>query len=74
MNWRRSAHAEPDGFCAIVDSERTLLTPILRIGYRWRDKITFEFEAGTEKGKTTTSTQTEETSLGFYTLGYRWDF
>lgn len=57
-----------------INTELTRLTPILRIGYRWRDKVTFEFEAGQEKGETTTSTQTEETNLGFYTLGYRWDF
>ena len=55
-------------------TDLTRLTPSLRLGYRWRDKITFEFEAALEKGERTTSTQTEETNLGFYTLGYRWDF
>lgn len=54
--------------------ELTRLTPRVRIGYRWRDKITFELEVGLEKGTTTSSTQTEDTTRSFYTLGYRWDF
>ena len=52
----------------------TRRTPIVRIGYRWRDKITFELEAGMEKGQTTSSTQTEDSTRNFYSLGYRWDF
>lgn len=55
-------------------TEQTRLTPILRIGYRWRDRITFEAEAGLEKARTTSGSQTEESNLSFYTLGYRWDF
>lgn len=54
--------------------ELTRLTPRVRIGYRWRDKITFELEVGLEKGTTTSSAQTEDTTRSFYTLGYRWDF
>lgn len=57
-----------------VGTEQTRLTPILRIGYRWRDRITFEAEAGLEKSQTTSGSQTEDSSLSFYTLGYRWDF
>jgi len=55
-------------------TDLTRLTPILRIGYRWRDKFTFEFEAGMEKGQTTSSIQTEDSTRNFYALGYRWDF
>lgn len=57
-----------------LGTDLTRLTPIVRVGYRWRDKITFELEAGMEKGQTTSSTQTEETTRNFYSLGYRWDF
>jgi len=57
-----------------LGTDLTRLTPIVRVGYRWRDKVTFEFEAGMEKGQTTSSTQTEDLSRNFYTLGYRWDF
>ncbi len=52
----------------------TRLTPIVRIGYRWRDRVTFEFEAGMEKGEVTSSSLTEDTTLNFYMIGYRWDF
>lgn len=57
-----------------LGTDLTRLTPIVRVGYRWRDKVTFEFEAGKEKGRTTSSTQTEDTTRDFYSLGYRWDF
>jgi len=57
-----------------LGTDLTRLTPIVRVGYRWRDKITFELEAGMEKGQTTSSTQTEDTTRNFYSLGYRWDF
>jgi tetratricopeptide (TPR) repeat protein len=57
-----------------LGTELNRLTPIVRVGYRWRDKITFEFEVGMEKGETTSSTQTEDLSRNFYMLGYRWDF
>lgn len=55
-------------------TDLTRLTPIVRVGYRWRDKVTFEFEAGMEKGQTTSSTQTEDFTRNFYMVGYRWDF
>jgi tetratricopeptide (TPR) repeat protein len=57
-----------------LGTDLTRLTPIMRVGYRWRDQITFEFEAGMEKGQTTSSTQTEDSTLNFYMIGYRWDF
>ena len=55
-------------------TEQTRLTPILRVGYRWRDRVTFEAEAGLEKAQTTSGSQMEDSSLSFYTIGYRWDF
>jgi hypothetical protein len=55
-------------------TDLTRLTPIVRVGYRWRDKVTFEFEAGMEMGQTTSSIQTEDFTRNFYMLGYRWDF
>jgi tetratricopeptide (TPR) repeat protein len=57
-----------------LGTDLTRLTPIMRVGYRWRDQITFEFEAGMEQGQTTSSTQTEDTTRNFYMIGYRWDF
>ena len=57
-----------------MGTDLTRLTPIVRIGYRWRDRITFEFEAGMEKGEVTSSGLTEDSTLNFYMIGYRWDF
>lgn len=57
-----------------LGTDLTRLTPIVRVGYRWRDKITFELEAGMETGTTASSAQTEDTTRSFYSLGYRWDF
>jgi hypothetical protein len=50
------------------------LTPMLRVGYRWRQSLTFEFEYGLEKTTTVSGSTTDETSSQFYMLGYRWDF
>jgi len=57
-----------------LGTDLTRLTPIVRIGYRWRDQVTFEFEAGMEKGQTTNRDLTEDSTRNFYMLGYRWDF
>jgi hypothetical protein len=54
--------------------ESTRLTPIVRVGYRLRDKVTFELEVGQETGHTYSSTLTDDTKRTFYSLGYRWDF
>ena len=60
------------------EAETNRLTPIVRVGYRWRDKVTFELEAGMETGQTTSSTQSgaqvDDIKRSFYSLGYRWDF
>jgi hypothetical protein len=50
------------------------LTPMLRVGYRWRQSLTFEFEYGLEKTTTVSGSTTDETSSQFYMVGYRWDF
>lgn len=50
------------------------LTPVAKLGYRWRQRVTFEVEAGVEQKETVGSTQQEDTTRTFYSLGYRWDF
>jgi tetratricopeptide (TPR) repeat protein len=57
-----------------LGTDSTRLTPIVRVGYRWRDRITLEFEAGMEKGQVTSNNLTEDSTRNFYMLGYRWDF
>ncbi len=54
--------------------ETSRITPIVRAGYRWRNTVTFELEAGLETGQTTSSTQMDDITRNFYSLGYRWDF
>jgi hypothetical protein len=54
--------------------ETSRLTPIVRVGYRWRNTITFELEAGLETGQTVSSIETTDISRNFYSIGYRWDF
>lgn len=55
-----------------VDLRR--LTPMLRLGYRWRQSLTFEVEYGVEMTTTESTTTTDETTSQFLTVGYRWDF
>jgi len=50
------------------------ISPMLRVGYRWRQSLTFEFEYGLELTTTTSATTTDETKAQFIMLGYRWDF
>jgi tetratricopeptide (TPR) repeat protein len=57
-----------------TEVETNRFTPILRVGYRWRDSITFELEAGLETGETVSAIQTDDISRNFFSIGYRWDF
>lgn len=57
-----------------VGTEVERFTPIAKLGYRWRQRVLFEVEAGVEQKETTGNTQQEDTTRQFYSLGYRWDF
>jgi hypothetical protein len=57
-----------------LNTDLARLTPMLRVGYRLGDHLTFETEAGVEKTTTTSTAQTDETKRRFWMLGYRWDF
>lgn len=50
------------------------LISVAKLGYRWRERVTLEVEAGVEQKQTAGSTQQEDTTRQFYSLGYRWDF
>lgn len=56
------------------DVSLTRYTPQVRLGYRWRDRLTFEAEVGIEKSSEDSATTSTETTNHFYTLGYRWEF
>ena len=58
----------------MLGTNLTRLTPILRVGYRWRQSLTFELEYGVEKTTTESGSTTDEASSQFFMLGYRWDF
>ena len=50
------------------------LSPTVRVGYRWRERITFEAEIGAEKSKDSGVVDITDYNRRFYSLGYRWDF
>lgn len=57
-----------------LNVDQTRYTPQIRLGYRWRNSLTFEAEVGVEKTKEESATTATDTTSYFYTLGYRWDF
>lgn len=50
------------------------ITPMLRLGYRWRDSLTLEAEYGVERTTTESTTTSDVATSRFFMLGYRWDF
>jgi len=46
----------------------------LRLGYRWRDRLTLEGEYGYEKTLTESTATSDDSSRHYFSLGYRWDF
>lgn len=48
--------------------------PVAKLGYRWRERVTFEAEAGVEDRQAAGRVQQEDMTRRFYSLGYRWDF
>jgi hypothetical protein len=55
-----------------TDSNRW--SPTLRLGYRWRESLTFEAEYGLEKSQAESTTLTDDSTRHYFSLGYRWDF
>jgi outer membrane receptor for ferrienterochelin and colicin len=55
-------------------SERTQAYPLVRVGYKWKENITFEAEAGLENIEDKRLTSSETTNSEYYSIGYRWDF
>ncbi len=50
------------------------VSPTARLGYRWGNSMTLEFEAGAESTATSSATIEEKTRRRFFSIGYRWDF
>lgn len=67
-----------------IQTDSNRITPMVRIGYRWRKNMTFETEFGIEKSTNHvedtnitaggTAVTDQDTSHQFFMLGYRWDF
>lgn len=55
-------------------TDTTRWNPSIRIGYAWRQQLTFEGEIGVEKTQTASATDNQDATRYYYTLGYRWDF
>jgi len=56
------------------ESTQWTAAPSLRIDYRWRRRYRFELEAGGEWSTQDLSTETQDSSSYFFSLGYRADF
>ena len=56
------------------DSTQWTAAPSLRIDFRWRRRYRFEAEAGGEWSTQDLSTETQDSSSYFFSLGYRADF
>ena len=56
------------------DSTQWIAAPSLRIDYRWRKRYRFEIEGGGEWSTQDLSTETQDSSSWFFSLGYRADF
>jgi maltoporin len=57
-----------------TNTKITRLSPSLRTGYKWKEKVTLEAEIGAEKSTTHNPTTHDDTSRNYWSLGYRWDF
>lgn len=57
-----------------LKTKLTRVSPTIKLGYKWKESVTLEVEAGMEKTETRSSTQVEDSTRTFYSLGYRWDF
>jgi tetratricopeptide (TPR) repeat protein len=55
-------------------SERTQAYPLVRVGYKWKENLTFEAEIGMENIEDKRLTSSETTNSEYFSLGYRWDF
>jgi tetratricopeptide (TPR) repeat protein len=55
-------------------SERRQINPLVRVGYKWKDNLTFEVELGKELIEDRRQSSTETTDRDYFSLGYRWDF
>jgi hypothetical protein len=55
-------------------SDRQQVNPLVRVGYKWKENLTFEVEVGVEKIEDTQASSSETTNRDYFSLGYRWDF
>jgi hypothetical protein len=60
----------------VTDTEILLISPALRLSYRIRKNLAFETEVGIEKSSIYDSLlqQRTDSTLKYYSLGYRWNF
>lgn len=56
-----------------LNNDLRRLSPGLRVSYRWREKVAFEFEGALEHTRISGPTQNENTLRKFFSIGYRID-
>lgn len=73
-NWRIDANLryytqrDDDG------THQTRLSPSLKIGYQWRNRLYWEGEIGRESSTTTGPTRDDQVKRDYFFTGLRWDF
>ncbi|MGE0356948.1 MAG: tol-pal system YbgF family protein [Burkholderiales bacterium] len=72
--WRLEAGLRYYDQTDLNDVQLRRWTPNARVGYRWRDTVTFEGEAGAEFTRTEGPLQSEDTRRHYFNVGVRWDF
>jgi len=56
-------------------NKQSVISPMLKLGYRLKTNLTLETEGGIESTKTTSSTlDTSKINRKYFSLGFRWDF
>lgn len=58
-----------------LGGKQTSVSPVFRVGYRWRNDLTLEGEGGMDWIKTDTSgVQPTKTTMKYFSVGFRWDY
>lgn len=72
--WRLEGGLRYYGQTDLLDVRLRRWTPSVRAGYRWREQLTLEGEAGAELTRVDGPMQTENTRRHYFNIGFRWDF
>jgi hypothetical protein len=58
-----------------IGNKQSVISPMLKLGYRVKSNLTLETEGGIEWTNATSSTlETSKINRKYFSLGFRWDF